>query len=52
MRAHIACRPAESTHDEAAGCFLVCAEHGRQSFGFSHKAAAAACRTHNLELHA
>lgn len=53
MRAHIACRQSTETHDETAGCFLVCSEHGvRQSYGFAHRAAHAACVEHNLALHA
>ena len=52
LRAHIACRPAVSFHEESAGCFLVCREHGiRQSFGFVHGAAASACVAHNLAFH-
>lgn len=53
MRAHLSCRPALTSHDETAGCFLVCPEHGmHQSFGFSHRSALAACREHNLVAHA
>ena len=53
MRAHISCHPATESHDEKAGCFLVCPEHGmKQSYGFAHRAAHAACVEHNLAMHA